>query len=201
MIQSPVVSRRKSAASSRRTPLPMITFIPPIKERVWILLIHSKWQVALDYGQCVYSFPLQDHPIPPPATPAQKEEDQMQVVAAGQGYRFTIWGGNLPNPPTSDPEFSAFHQRFLLHWGPIITTLGYLQKLLLQFAVPAAVVNGERWKIYLVFEMQVCISIVLTIQIFQTCRSFSGIWTGIPSYGWGTRKHSWKHSRSHSDNI
>ncbi|XP_039268071.2 IQ domain-containing protein H-like [Styela clava] len=129
MIHSPVISHHKSASSRRaRTPLALTTFEAPL-------------------------VPF-DHPQPPPATPAPKE-DQMQIVAAAQGYRFTLREGTLPNPPTSDPEFAAFRQRFLLQWGPVITMIGRLQRMLAQYAVPVAVVNGERFvEVALEYELE-----------------------------------------------
>nr|XP_026689991.1 IQ domain-containing protein H-like isoform X2 [Ciona intestinalis] len=113
LIQSPT-SRKKSGYSSTtgRSPLPLRVFDAPLQ------------------------------PLPPPATPAQKEEDQHQVVAAGQGYSFFITSGNLPR--SGDPEFSAFHQRYLLQWGSVITMVAKLQKVLQDYAIPTAYVNGDR---------------------------------------------------------
>lgn len=88
---------------------------------------------------------IQDHPQPPPVTPALKEERSLVVMP--QGYQFTLREGALPNPPTMDPEYAAFRQRYLLNWGPIITMLGRLQRLLCDYAVPVAIVNGERYRI------------------------------------------------------
>uniref|UniRef100_H2YZR9 IQCH-like ATP-grasp domain-containing protein n=1 Tax=Ciona savignyi TaxID=51511 RepID=H2YZR9_CIOSA len=79
---------------------------------------------------------------PPPATPAHKEEDQHQIIAASRGYSFFISSGNLPHE--QDPEFSSFHQRYLLQWGSVVSMLALLQKILRDYAIPTAFVNGDR---------------------------------------------------------
>uniref|UniRef100_F6WN68 IQCH-like ATP-grasp domain-containing protein n=1 Tax=Ciona intestinalis TaxID=7719 RepID=F6WN68_CIOIN len=61
---------------------------------------------------------------------------------SGQGYSFFITSGNLPR--SGDPEFSAFHQRYLLQWGSVITMVAKLQKVLQDYAIPTAYVNGDR---------------------------------------------------------
>nr|CAB3256677.1 IQ domain-containing protein H-like [Phallusia mammillata] len=111
LFQSPA-SRRKSATSSTKSPLPVRLFNAPLQ------------------------------PLPPPATPAQKEDEQHQVVAASKNYSFFLRSGELP--PVGDPEFTSFNQRYLLQWGGIVSTLAVLQKLLKQFSVPLAHVNGDK---------------------------------------------------------
>ena len=93
------------------------------------------WQGLKDVG---FYFIFQ----PPPATPAQREEDQMQVVAASRHYSFFIRHGQIPQP--SDPEFNAFYQRYLLQWGSIVSILFVVQKHLTDFAIPIAHVNGDK---------------------------------------------------------
>ncbi|XP_076802306.1 IQ domain-containing protein H-like isoform X2 [Clavelina lepadiformis] len=88
----------------------------------------------------LFDAPLQ--PLPPPATPAQKEEERHQVVAASKGYSFFVRSG-IP-PPSGDPEYTAFHQRYLLQWGPIVSTQALLLKLLREYSIPTAMVVGDR---------------------------------------------------------
>uniref|UniRef100_H2YZS1 IQCH-like ATP-grasp domain-containing protein n=1 Tax=Ciona savignyi TaxID=51511 RepID=H2YZS1_CIOSA len=71
-----------------------------------------------------------------------KEEDQHQIIAASRGYSFFISSGNLPHE--QDPEFSSFHQRYLLQWGSVVSMLALLQKILRDYAIPTAFVNGDR---------------------------------------------------------
>uniref|UniRef100_F6YCE4 IQCH-like ATP-grasp domain-containing protein n=1 Tax=Ciona intestinalis TaxID=7719 RepID=F6YCE4_CIOIN len=66
----------------------------------------------------------------------------LQPLKSGQGYSFFITSGNLPR--SGDPEFSAFHQRYLLQWGSVITMVAKLQKVLQDYAIPTAYVNGDR---------------------------------------------------------
>jgi len=80
---------------------------------------------------------------PPPATPARKEEEREQVIAASKGYSYFLRSGS---PPTlGDPEYSAFHQRYLLQWGNILSIQDRLLKILRDYSITTAYVIGDKY--------------------------------------------------------
>ncbi|CAL8356373.1 unnamed protein product [Lota lota] len=97
-------------------------------------------------------------PPTPPATPMSLRSDPRSAVgpseerrtpeipevapaAAVSRFPFTIAGGRL-DPTAAD--FCRFKKQFCLLWGSLVDALRALEKLLLQYAVPLAHVNGER---------------------------------------------------------
>lgn len=73
---------------------------------------------------------------PPPATPNAISVDYTTVQ-----HRFPIQHGRTKQ---STHEYMAFRQHYCLSWGPIVTTLHRLERLLQDYAVPIAFVNGDK---------------------------------------------------------
>jgi len=92
----------------------------------------------------VFDAPLQ--PLPPPVTPVPNNSVQVipAMISSGSSgeYNFILRDGIMP--ANSDPEFSSFHERHLLQWGSILKLITQLTKVLREYAVPAALVNGTR---------------------------------------------------------
>ncbi|XP_053575552.1 IQ domain-containing protein H [Bombina bombina] len=66
------------------------------------------------------------------------------LTATPMGDRFTIYSGVID---TEAADFLAFKQQYCLCWGSFLSFLESLQKLLLDYAVPAAVVEGEKLRL------------------------------------------------------
>lgn len=79
-----------------------------------------------------YEMPLQ--PMPPPTTPASGDFKLLS-------HRFAIQNGRIRDTST---EFLSFKQHYCLTWGSIVTMLKYLEKMLTNFAIPVAFINGDR---------------------------------------------------------
>ncbi|XP_067936588.1 IQ domain-containing protein H-like [Watersipora subatra] len=79
---------------------------------------------------------LQLQPGPPPATPNMISADYKSVQ-----HRFPIQHGHTKEMSN---EYMAFRQHYCLSWGPIISMLRLLEKLLQDYAVPIAFVNGDK---------------------------------------------------------
>ncbi|PVD19960.1 hypothetical protein C0Q70_20454 [Pomacea canaliculata] len=82
----------------------------------------------------VKTFEMQLQPMPPPTTPASGDFKT-------QNHRFAIQHGKVRD---TQPEFLAFKQHYCLTWGSIVTTLKYLERMLANFAVPVAFINGDK---------------------------------------------------------
>ncbi|XP_066273015.1 IQ domain-containing protein H-like isoform X1 [Branchiostoma lanceolatum] len=83
----------------------------------------------------VKTFEAQLQPLPPPTTPAST------VNFKRSGHRFAIQNGGIRD---TAPDFVAFRQHYVLSWGSIITALEHLLRLLRDFAVPLAFINGDK---------------------------------------------------------
>ncbi|KAL5004265.1 hypothetical protein ScPMuIL_017721 [Solemya velum] len=79
-----------------------------------------------------YEMPLQ--PFPPPTTPASGEVKSLT-------HRFAIQNGKVRDN-TSD--FMTFKQHYCLTWGSIVTMVKFLEKLMMNYAVPVAFVHGDK---------------------------------------------------------
>ncbi|XP_063781625.1 IQ domain-containing protein H isoform X2 [Pseudophryne corroboree] len=73
--------------------------------------------------------------------PAAQEHWALDTVTAPTGHSFIIYNGFL-DPQAAD--FLAFKQHYCICWGSFMTFLESLQKLLQEYAVPVAVVKGDR---------------------------------------------------------
>ncbi|XP_069078968.1 IQ domain-containing protein H isoform X2 [Pleurodeles waltl] len=56
-------------------------------------------------------------------------------------HNFTIYEGTINHHA---PDFLAFKQRYCLSWGSLLSFLEHLEVFLKNYAVPAAIVNGEK---------------------------------------------------------
>ncbi|XP_075063684.1 IQ domain-containing protein H isoform X2 [Mixophyes fleayi] len=74
-------------------------------------------------------------------SPASQDPWALDTVNTPTGHSFIIHSG-LIDPQAAD--FLSFKQYYCLCWGSFMTFLGSLQKLLQDYAVPTAVVAGER---------------------------------------------------------
>ncbi|XP_071476565.1 IQ domain-containing protein H-like [Diadema antillarum] len=72
-------------------------------------------------------------PLPPPTTPASEFKHL--------NHRFLIQHGKVRD---HTKDFIAFKQHYCLSWGNIVTMLKYVQKLLTDYTVPLAFINGDR---------------------------------------------------------
>ncbi|XP_052277313.1 IQ domain-containing protein H-like isoform X2 [Dreissena polymorpha] len=79
-----------------------------------------------------YEMPLQ--PLPPPTTPASGD---FKMIS----HRFAVQNGRIRD---TSSEFLSFKQHYCLTWGSIVTTLKHMEKMLSNFAVPVAFINGDR---------------------------------------------------------
>ncbi|XP_064607991.1 IQ domain-containing protein H-like isoform X2 [Liolophura sinensis] len=86
--------------------------------------------------QPVISLPcLPEIKQPPPTTPAV--DDDCKSAA----HRFAIQHGRTRDEAA---DFLAFKQHYCLTWGSIVTMIKYLERMLSNYAVPVAFVNGDR---------------------------------------------------------
>ncbi|XP_066449028.1 IQ domain-containing protein H isoform X2 [Eleutherodactylus coqui] len=76
-------------------------------------------------------------------SPESQDAWALVPVTPDTGHCFTIHNG-LIDPNAVD--FLAFKQHYCLCWGTFMTFLESLQKLLQDFAIPTAVVNGDKMK-------------------------------------------------------
>lgn len=68
-------------------------------------------------------------------------------------HRFPIQHGHTKD---STNEYMAFRQHYCLSWGPVITTLQRLERVLQDYAVPIAFVNGDKLAdLALEFDMEI----------------------------------------------
>ncbi|XP_071965031.1 IQ domain-containing protein H-like [Antedon mediterranea] len=72
-------------------------------------------------------------PFPPPTTPASEFKHLH--------HRFAIQHGRACE---NSKDYAAFKQHYCLSWGNISSTLKLLEKLMMEYAVPLAFVNGDR---------------------------------------------------------
>ncbi|XP_018408321.1 PREDICTED: IQ domain-containing protein H [Nanorana parkeri] len=77
-------------------------------------------------------------------SPASQDPWELTAISVPIGQSFTIYNGVI-DPNATD--FLAFKQHYCLSWGSFMTFLESLVRLLQDYAVPNAVVNGERMKI------------------------------------------------------
>ncbi|XP_072258696.1 IQ domain-containing protein H isoform X2 [Pyxicephalus adspersus] len=77
-------------------------------------------------------------------SPASQDPWELTNEIAPIDQFFTIYNGVI-DPQATD--FLAFKQHYCLSWGSFMTFLKSLLRLLQDYAVPAAVVNGERMRI------------------------------------------------------
>ncbi|KAM9311942.1 IQ domain-containing protein H [Gastrophryne carolinensis] len=77
-------------------------------------------------------------------SPASQDPLPLTVVSTSIGQCVTIYNG-LIDPQAKD--FLAFKQHYCISWGSFMTFLERLQKLLQDYTVPVAVVNGELLRI------------------------------------------------------
>ncbi|XP_070542843.1 IQ domain-containing protein H-like [Ptychodera flava] len=75
--------------------------------------------------------PLQ--PLPPPTTPASEFKHL--------SHRFAIQHGKIRD---QSQDFLAFKQHYCLSWGSIVTMLQYMERMLQNYAVPLAFINGDK---------------------------------------------------------
>ena len=95
---------------------------------------------------------------PPPATPNMISSDYKSVQ-----HRFPIQHGHTKE---SSNEYTAFRQHYCLTWGPIVSTLKRLEKVLQEYAVPIAFVNGDKLAdLALEYELEIQPS---TLELFST---------------------------------
>ncbi|KAM4675920.1 IQ domain-containing protein H [Discoglossus pictus] len=74
-------------------------------------------------------------------SPPQQVSQAVTAHMADTGHCFTIYNGVIN---TEAQDFVAFKQQYCLCWGSFVSFLESLQKLLQDYAVPAAVVKGEK---------------------------------------------------------
>ncbi|XP_052805677.1 IQ domain-containing protein H-like isoform X2 [Mya arenaria] len=79
-----------------------------------------------------YEMPLQ--PMPPPTTPASGD---FKMIS----HRFAVQNGRIRDTTS---EFLSFKQHYCLTWGSIVTMLRHVEKMLSNFAVPVAFINGDK---------------------------------------------------------
>ncbi|KAK3607906.1 hypothetical protein CHS0354_036732 [Potamilus streckersoni] len=90
-----------------------------------------------------YEMPLQ--PMPPPTTPASGE---IKILS----HRFAAQNGKIRD---NSSEFLAFKQHYCLTWGSIVTMLKHLERMLTNYTVPVAFINGDRLaELSLEFELE-----------------------------------------------
>ncbi|XP_077323789.1 IQ domain-containing protein H-like [Lithobates pipiens] len=77
-------------------------------------------------------------------SPVSQDPWELTAISAPTGQSFTIYNGVID---LKAMDFLAFKQHYCLSWGSFMTFLESLLRLLQDYAVPAAVVNGERMKI------------------------------------------------------
>ncbi|XP_077988694.1 IQ domain-containing protein H-like [Glandiceps talaboti] len=75
--------------------------------------------------------PLQ--PLPPPTTPASEFKHM--------SHRFAIQHGKIRD---QSQDFLAFKQHYCLSWGSIVTMLQHMERMLRNYAVPLAFINGDK---------------------------------------------------------
>lgn len=73
-------------------------------------------------------------PMPPPTTPASGDFKE-------KGHRIAIQNGKMRE---AAPEFHAFKQAYCLNWGPIATLLKQVCKMLSNYNVPIAFLQGDK---------------------------------------------------------
>ncbi|CAH1796248.1 unnamed protein product [Owenia fusiformis] len=81
-----------------------------------------------------YEMPFNLQPLPPPTTPASGE-------FKSSSHRFAIQHGKTRD---QSHEYQAFKQHYCLSWGGIVSMLKHLEKLMTNYAVPIAFINGDR---------------------------------------------------------
>ncbi|KAK2189579.1 hypothetical protein NP493_102g04042 [Ridgeia piscesae] len=74
-------------------------------------------------------------PFPPPTTPASVPESRDKTS------RFAIQHGKVVD---TRQEFLSFKQHYCLSWGSIVTMLKHLERMLTNYSVPIAFINGEK---------------------------------------------------------
>ncbi|XP_041465321.1 IQ domain-containing protein H-like [Lytechinus variegatus] len=72
-------------------------------------------------------------PLPPPTTPASEFKHL--------SHRFVVQHGRVRD---HTKDYLGFKQHYCLSWGNIVTMLKYLQKLLTNYAIPIAFINGDK---------------------------------------------------------
>ncbi|XP_038076728.1 IQ domain-containing protein H-like [Patiria miniata] len=115
----PIVARRPRSASLAESPEP-----------AWV----SPRSGATSAKSARSLVPVKNmEPLPPPTTPASEFKHLH--------HRFAIQHGRLRE---SSKDFAAFKQHYCLSWGNIVTMLRHLEKLLGNYAVPLAFINGDK---------------------------------------------------------
>ncbi|XP_002730454.1 IQ domain-containing protein H-like [Saccoglossus kowalevskii] len=72
-------------------------------------------------------------PLPPPTTPASEFKHL--------SHRFPIQHGKIRE---QSQDFMAFKQHYCLSWGSIVTMLQYMERMLQNYAIPLAFINGDK---------------------------------------------------------
>ncbi|KAE8618498.1 hypothetical protein XENTR_v10009403 [Xenopus tropicalis] len=75
--------------------------------------------------------------------PTAEDPGALTALALPTGHSLILRNGLIN---TDDLDFLAFKQRYCLCWGSFVSFLESLQKLLQDYAVPTAIVNGEKLK-------------------------------------------------------
>ncbi|XP_053405574.1 IQ domain-containing protein H-like isoform X3 [Mercenaria mercenaria] len=116
-------TRTTSAASSQKakTPATMKTYEMPIQP---LQQPHRKKFLLIKIPNS----------RPPPTTPASGD---FKMIS----HRFAVQNGRIRD---TSSEFLSFKQHYCLTWGSIVTVLKHLEKMLNNFAVPVAFINGDR---------------------------------------------------------
>ncbi|XP_068815098.1 IQ domain-containing protein H isoform X2 [Struthio camelus] len=77
--------------------------------------------------------------------PAQQLESELQTARKPQDpcfdYNIAVCDGTIDR---KDPDFLAFKQHYCLSWGSIVFFLEHTEKLLKDYAVPVATINGKK---------------------------------------------------------
>ncbi|XP_018108799.2 IQ domain-containing protein H isoform X2 [Xenopus laevis] len=80
---------------------------------------------------------------PTGTNPSTEDPEALTALALPTGHSFILRNGLINS---DDLDFLAFKQRYCLSWGSFVSFLERLQKLLQDYAVPTAIVNGEKLK-------------------------------------------------------
>lgn len=68
-------------------------------------------------------------------------------------HRFPIQNGHTRE---SASEYLAFRQHYCLTWGPLVTIIGKMEKMLRDYAVPLAFIDGDKLAdLALEFELEI----------------------------------------------
>ena len=131
------------------------------------------------------------------ANPIQAEIEQIRgyldMLDQYSLHNFIVWKGSCV---TNTPEFASFKRKYNSYWGSILVVLSLIEKLMIRFTVPLAVVDGSK-----VAELSACdAEVIEDIDLLECVSNIEQIMPIINSKGRGLGNLIKKGTREHALN-